>query len=200
MLSEDIHREIREELDFHIGLRTDENVRRGMTSEGARREAERQFGPVNRIREQGYDVRRGRWLESAWQDLRYGARMLRKNPGFTTVAVLSLALGIGANTAIFSLADKVRFKKLPVDDPDRLVVVAVDRGQGLPGNPLSGRRWTFGGAVAATRLADSLLYGVTPTDAVSFAGASLLLVGAAVVATYLPARRASRTDPAAALR
>ena len=58
----------------------------------------------------------------------------------------------------------------------------------------------LGGAVAATRLADSLLYGVTPTDAVSFAGASLLLVGAAVVATYLPARRASGTDPAAALR
>jgi ABC-type antimicrobial peptide transport system permease subunit len=68
---------------------------------------------------------------SLWQDLRYGGRMLVKSPAFTTVAVLSLALGIGGNTAIFSVADKVLFRKLPVEDADRLVVVTADRGQGV---------------------------------------------------------------------
>ena len=75
--------------------------------------------------------RRTNMIAALWQDLRYGARMLLKSPGFTAVAALSLALGIGANTAIFSLVDKVMIRRLPVEDSDRLVVVSVDSGRGL---------------------------------------------------------------------
>jgi putative ABC transport system permease protein len=129
--SEEIHDEIAEELRFHIELRAEENVRRGMAPEEARREAERQFGRFDRIKEEGYEVRGGRWLEAMWQDLRYGVRMLLKHKGFTAVAVLSLALGIGANIAIFSLADKVMMRKLPIEESDRLVVVSTSSDQGL---------------------------------------------------------------------
>jgi len=75
--------------------------------------------------------RRTNMIADLWQDLRYGARMLLKSRGFTAVAALSLSLGIGANTAIFSLADKVMIRKLPVEEPERLVVVNVDSGRGL---------------------------------------------------------------------
>src|SRR5262245_3781257 len=129
--SDDIHDEIAEEMRFHIELRAEENVRRGMTPEEARREAERQFGNFGRIKEQGYAVRGGRWLEATWQDLRYAARMLFKTPGFTAVATLSLALGVGVNTAIFSLADKALIRKLPVQEPERLVVVSASNGRGV---------------------------------------------------------------------
>jgi predicted permease len=120
-----VHREIAEEWQFHIDLRTEENIRRGMTPEEARRSAERHFGNSAYIKDVSWDVRGGGLVETLWQDIRYGLCMLRKSPGFTAVAVLSLALGIGANTAIFQLIDAVRLRTLPVKDPQELATVRV---------------------------------------------------------------------------
>jgi putative ABC transport system permease protein len=127
--SEAIHREIDEEMRFHIEMRAEESVRAGMPPEEARREAERRFGRLTRTKEEGYEVRGGRWLETLWRDFRYGARSLRRSPGFTLVAVVTLALGIGANTAIFSLVNAVLLRQLPFPASDELIVVKDENGK-----------------------------------------------------------------------
>src|SRR5258708_7969237 len=123
-----VHRDIDEELKIHLEMETEKHVTRGLSHEEARLAARRSFGNGVVIKERALQVRGGGLLESLWQDVRYGLRMLGRSPIFTTVAVLSLALGIGANTAIFSVIDALMLRKLPVNSPDRLVAITYANG------------------------------------------------------------------------
>jgi predicted permease len=119
-----VENDLAEELQFHLQKEIRKNVEAGMTSEEARYAALRTFGGVDQIKEDCRDVRRTRAIEDLWRDARYGIRLALKNPSFTIVTVITLALGIGANTALFSVVNAELIRELPYREPGRLVYVS----------------------------------------------------------------------------
>jgi putative ABC transport system permease protein len=176
--------ELGEELRFHLEKEAEQNIARGMSAEEARRAALRSFGGVERVKEESRDARGVRFVEELWQDLRYGARVLLRKPGFTFVAVVTLALGIGANTAIFSVVNAVLLSPLPYRAPDRLAQVwehnrlkNTPRGSVAPANFLDwkGQSRSFDGMAAYDKFPSFNLTGVGEPERIQAARVSASL-------------------------
>jgi hypothetical protein len=133
--------DLEEEMCLHLDMRQREQLASGMTSREAAAAARRRFGNATILREKSHSAWGWEWFEHFLQDIKYGIRAMLRSPGITLVALFSLALGIGANTAIFSLTDAVLLKSLPVNDPAQLVLFGNGLDEGISdGFP---NRWLF---------------------------------------------------------
>jgi len=120
--------EIREEMQFHLDMRAEEYRNGGLAAEQARRAATRRFGNLTLMQDRGYDVRGGGVMETILQDVRYGVRLLGRRPSFSVVAILTLALGVGVSTALFSVIDAVVLRPLPYPQPEEMVSITIETG------------------------------------------------------------------------
>jgi predicted permease len=127
--------DLNDEVGFHLAMREEKNRASGMDAAEARYAARRQFGNTTHVKENSLNLRRWVWIEALWQDVRYGARSLRKSAGFTAVAALTLTLGIGAPTAIFSVIDSVMLQPLPFREADQLVSILMTEPGHVAGGP-----------------------------------------------------------------
>ena len=177
-----VDQELDRELAFHLDQQVKENIESGMSPDDARAAARRSLGGVSQIQEECRDMRRTNQIETIWNDLRYAIRTLARTPGFTTIIVLTLALSIGANSAIFSVIQGVLLKPLPYPHPDRLarIYFQSDTQPKFPLNPndfrdFRERNRTFESMAAMTRQ-DLQLSGI--------GGEPMMLRGFGVTAGY----------------